>query len=299
MPFSSKHSFPTAGFALAILSSFALAVPGHAQILYQTGFEAPGFTTGPINGQDGWTARPILPTDNNSQGAAASGVVSTSAPASGNHSLQINNSTLDYFPHASLYEGIYQPNVSFTATAQSIFLIQAAVRVDGPNSGADLSSANLVVYNSSNSDLGEIYASSSGNIYADNGPTYANANPAYTLGDYATLGVKFDFTDLTESYYVNGSFIDSLPMASDILTDPNPTFSVNLEGLGSADDQYGLDPAGYQITHSSYTDYFDDLSVTALPPAVPEASTMVSFGLLLALGLGGVVTAVRRKKIRA
>lgn len=34
----------------------------------------------------------------------------------------------------------------------------------------------------------------------------------------------------------------------------------------------------------------------AAPPAVPEASTTVSFGLLLALGMGGVVVAARRKK---
>ena len=34
----------------------------------------------------------------------------------------------------------------------------------------------------------------------------------------------------------------------------------------------------------------------AAPPAVPEASTTVSFGLLLMLGLGGLVVAARRKR---
>ena len=34
----------------------------------------------------------------------------------------------------------------------------------------------------------------------------------------------------------------------------------------------------------------------AAPPAVPEASTTVSFGLLLALGLGGLVNAKRKKR---
>lgn len=34
----------------------------------------------------------------------------------------------------------------------------------------------------------------------------------------------------------------------------------------------------------------------ASPPAVPEASTTVSFGLLLALGLGGLVVAARKKR---
>jgi hypothetical protein len=44
----------------------------------------------------------------------------------------------------------------------------------------------------------------------------------------------------------------------------------------------------------------DDISVNEIiPEAVPEASTTASFGLLLALGLGGVVIAAKRKKQRA
>jgi len=38
------------------------------------------------------------------------------------------------------------------------------------------------------------------------------------------------------------------------------------------------------------------LDLSFAPAAVPEASTTVSFGLLLALGLGGVVIAAKRKK---
>lgn len=41
---------------------------------------------------------------------------------------------------------------------------------------------------------------------------------------------------------------------------------------------------------------FPTLSFTTAPPAVPEASTTASFGLLLALGLGGVIAARRRKQ---
>ena len=41
----------------------------------------------------------------------------------------------------------------------------------------------------------------------------------------------------------------------------------------------------------------DDVSVNDIGPApVPEASTTVSLGLLLALGMGGVMVAARRKK---
>ncbi len=38
------------------------------------------------------------------------------------------------------------------------------------------------------------------------------------------------------------------------------------------------------------------LVAAEVPAAVPEASTTVSFGLLLALGLGGMVVAAKRKK---
>jgi len=41
---------------------------------------------------------------------------------------------------------------------------------------------------------------------------------------------------------------------------------------------------------------FPTLSFNAAPPAVPEASTTASFGLLLVLGLGGVMVARRRKQ---
>ena len=40
----------------------------------------------------------------------------------------------------------------------------------------------------------------------------------------------------------------------------------------------------------------EDFSVTLPPPTVPESSTTLSLGLLLALGLGGVVVSARRRK---
>lgn len=45
-------------------------------------------------------------------------------------------------------------------------------------------------------------------------------------------------------------------------------------------------------------DYLDNVSLSQISAPVPEASTTVSFGLLLALGLGGVLAA-RRKRLAA
>ena len=61
---------------------------------------------------------------------------------------------------------------------------------------------------------------------------------------------------------------------------------------------YGFADLGPSNTAQGYT--FAAVSPNAfIPPAVPEASTTVSFGLLLALGMGGWVLVARRKKVRA
>ena len=51
------------------------------------------------------------------------------------------------------------------------------------------------------------------------------------------------------------------------------------------------------LGQSTGTTEVDNVSVVAAP-AVPEASTTVSLGLLLALGMGGMVVAARRKTLR-
>ncbi len=43
-------------------------------------------------------------------------------------------------------------------------------------------------------------------------------------------------------------------------------------------------------------DYLDNVSLTQTSAPVPEASTTISFGLLLALGLGGLAVAAKRRK---
>jgi len=53
----------------------------------------------------------------------------------------------------------------------------------------------------------------------------------------------------------------------------------------------------YTVQNFGYTSAQGTTITTAsAPPAVPEASTTVSLGLLLALGLGGTVVAARRRK---
>lgn len=56
---------------------------------------------------------------------------------------------------------------------------------------------------------------------------------------------------------------------------------------------------GTNIVYNNTTNYsgFVLPNGGAVPPAVPEASTTVSLGLLLALGMGGLIVASKRKKV--
>jgi hypothetical protein len=76
--------------------------------------------------------------------------------------------------------------------------------------------------------------------------------------------------------------------------------ATNLPGFGVS--RVTLDPtdvfANFQgLTFTRNNNVTLDIFTAA--PAVPEASTTVSFGLLLALGMGGVVVAAKRKRAQS
>ena len=68
--------------------------------------------------------------------------------------------------------------------------------------------------------------------------------------------------------------------------------------LGVVSDTADITSVVYHVT--DFNEFFiGPVSLKGTPAAVPEASTTVSLGLLLALGLGGVVIAAKRKKASA
>jgi hypothetical protein len=117
-----------------------------------------------------------------------------------------------------------------------------------------------------------------GNTQAQNGFSI----PVTKWGAYASLSFNYtdppgtDPTDFTLTLQQDG-----LPDASlfDVRFDPSGTATL----MSSA--------SGVTITSQAGT--------PALDNPVPEASTTVSFGLLLALGLGGLVVASKRRKATA
>ena len=147
-----------------------------------------------------------------------------------------------------------------------------------------------------------------GSIGGDNGADFA-AGPGVTASIY---GGNFLFRPLggsgvggggggfsgrsTSSFSLNGSNVTVFGTFQTQLFGGTPitTPMTFASGTGSF---FGLlannTGIGQQFTYS----VTNGGSLTlAAPPAVPEASTTVSFGLLLALGLGGLVNAKRKKR---
>jgi hypothetical protein len=149
-------------------------------------------------------------------------------------------------------------------------------------------------------------------------PAGQAGNPGDTLQFTGTLS-----NPTASEVFLNGDSYSGLPAG--LTLDDTPFFSNaplslqpagSMDGSGNPTDSYtggffniAIDPS---VTPGTYTGTFaitggadsnasdtvatEDFSVTVNPSPVPEASSVISFGLLLALGAGGVIVAARKKK---
>jgi hypothetical protein len=131
--------------------------------------------------------------------------------------------------------------------------------------------------------------------------TNPTASEVFLNGDTPTFNGPGSIDD---SPFLNNAPGSLMPMGS---TDPNtgaPTdsftgslFDVTLDPSAAPGTYFGtFEVQGGPTVNDQGVVASEDFSVTVEPPAVPEASTTVSLGLLLALGLGGVVVSARRRK---
>ena len=137
-----------------------------------------------------------------------------------------------------------------------------------------------------------------GYIFQDLGLSLTAGN-TYTLTAY--VGKRTDNAGAAGSINL-ASFTSGLPVAflaqSGSVTSPSGTFTKYTTSFTATGAQAGQD-FGIVLndTGTGQVD-FDNVSLTQSSP-VPEASTTVSFGLLLALGMGRLVVAAKRKKVQS
>ena len=112
-----------------------------------------------------------------------------------------------------------------------------------------------------------------------------------TPGSTGTVTLYYDGLQIGQG--TETDTLDSLGMTSfDTIGGANVNFSSNFF-MGSLTDVriYSGALSGSQVAASF------QVGPNGAPPAVPEASTTLSLGLLLALGLGGLVVAARKKRL--
>jgi uncharacterized delta-60 repeat protein len=271
----------------SILSALTLlaALPWSAtanDIIYQTGFEPPTFTADqPVQYQDGWlsywygNAQPIM--------------VSTENPRDGTQCLRFK----------SVNTTCFRPILTETAGNPPLRLeVRADVRLDGPQTGTggtpeeDILSANLMAVgslpNGNVLTLGGFFVSSAGRIWAFTPGEFASVyhySVPVTFGDYHSLLLRVDFLALTVTYVVDGVELGSTPFFwSAVMSEQIYAGYLQLVGPSQPINtpEITYDPA-------SYTAYFDNFSVEALP-ATP-ADTDVRFAATDYAGeeAGGVV----------
>ncbi|MGI4791492.1 MAG: hypothetical protein ACRYFS_21910 [Janthinobacterium lividum] len=194
--------------------------------------------------------------------------------------------------------------VSDSTTANGVFSASDTRYLDGSNDGIGVSTATQ----SSNISTVPTLLSVSGFGTSSLDSQFFSGNP-YSMAADSQVNVTFTL-DQTTPFALFGSTSVSAgggSAASFTLTDqtsnstvfssaPNAAFQDSGSLLAGT---YSLvadtnSSGGVQTSNGSFNFAFDAGPVAVA--AVPEASTTVSFGLLLALGMGGVVIAAKKKK---
>lgn len=270
---------------LMTLACWFSASGASAEMLYATSFESPTFHSGqPLVGQDGWQNQVF---DGNALGPNA--FISFAQPSQGLQSFQVNGG--DLTPTGVGYAvGSYRKFVNYDLAAASFPTIQLRVdlRIDGAptdptpdNVTGDFISANLAGF-TDDGPLGELFLSSDGHLYGVSaGGEYLFAKPT-EMGRYYRVGMDYDFTARTVSYFVDGELLGVEPL------DPN-NLSTNFS-RGSLVSVV-LEPDPLNRDRSAYTAYFDNFSIQA----VPEPAT---FGLAIAGGIAAWAARKARRRVR-
>jgi len=255
---------PNAFLLAAMLSATFHAQSSVAEIIYQTGFEAPAFTPGlPIRGQDNWEMF--------HDGEAIS--VSTNNARTGAQCLRFDGAWLEQNgPNSATAYCFSRALETLSNNPPPIVEITASVRLDGPQTGTngtpdqDILSANLMAVvpqpNGTGELLGGFFVSSAGRIFTysrvpeDN---YKYSVP-YTFGTYRTLTLRADFIARRLTWSVDGVELGSGPFPSTISAEQLTSGYLFLNGP--------VDPINTpELTYemANYTAYFDDYSLVSVP----------------------------------
>jgi hypothetical protein len=264
------------GTALAV--SLLSAPPAHSEIFYQTGFEQPAFTAGPIVGQAGWA---IEASDTGGPpGSIPVGSISTTFPQGGAQSLRIdpmaNNAGGGAFAAFRYLPGGASP--VFNGEGREI-----SVKVEAPLIGPSTGEVDQISVNFQpflyfdDPSVGAfqrslMWLSSDGHVHVVSGTTQ-HIGPTYLFGQYNELEARFDFPDQKTIYFLNGTEFDQDSWAD---------LGVTITEFSTPDLQLAELHADGAYNPLNYHGYFDDLELSTVPE--PGGLALLASGFLSLIG---------------
>ncbi len=206
---SSQASFGVLlGTTLAVTMLGGPLNPAHGEIFYQTGFEQPTFTPGPIVGQGGWAIY---------EGGGPVGSISTTFPKNGVQSLRIDPIPIHFFGATSFryLPGGVSPIFEGENRTVSVKVEAALI---GPRTDKDLISVNFTPFlffqspEFGQNDIyeNEMYLSSDGHVY------FRGTAFAALSGQYNEMEARLDFPDQKTTFFLNGDEVGQESWATDI-----------------------------------------------------------------------------------
>jgi PEP-CTERM motif len=177
----------------AVASLLAGATAANATVLYQTGFEAPVYSLGPLNGQDGWYNTSL-------------GQVQTTTVLSGSQAMSIDLTAFDFPIHDVAYDSSGNPSAILRIT-DNIFLTGTLhTQVEG-----------IAIFGDPDEDfLGQLDAYSS-SFRLGLASSTVGIVPA-TPDVWHALELDINFATQTQTAYVDGKFLGQGPLASPTTT---------------------------------------------------------------------------------
>jgi hypothetical protein len=256
------------------LSATTFALP--PEILVDTGFEAPTFVAGGLNGQNGWNA------------SSTWSVVNNPAQASTGDQFVQNSMTASSTAATTRFAWVDTPQSGLDLAGNNHQVLAVCdVALDATSlNGARLNTAGIQMYadngntligaiqlrNFSATSLGVALFNSAG---AGVGFTFT---PALTFGTYFELAIIADYSTHTLRYFIEGSELIGGGGFS-------PTFAGSIDNFSDAD--LVSSRASSTTSSGGRNTRYDNFLVAKIPAP----------GAMALLGLGGLVAARRRRSV--
>lgn len=219
----------------------------------------------PVSSTDPANGTQFLNVEGNGNGANASFGIIDFVPTANASATSISNLVLN----------LTESNAVFTAPGT--FNIYLASNT-GSFSGFKFDSTQLSTGGIGTTQIGNLFLLGTGTFTSTGNPTVGS-----NTGRVDSFNLTLSSQDATNLFLSDVNTGSAVRLALGATTDTTAaTFGGSTRLLGTAPTQVSAAPT---LTFTA----------NAAPPAVPEASTTASFGLLLVLGLGGVAVARRRK----